>query len=224
MPVFVKKAGAYVAIVGIQVKKNGVYTAVAGAFVKTAGAYQSVLGPVAPTNVYSAFTQDGLRSSASPAPTTMTDSNRFSQRAINPASNTVTFGVSVVAQLNQIRNPPTTGFVTLAPGQEVFCDGVDATKQMWQRVEASNNRAVSATVSTGLVATVTLVNHGYVTGDVRAHDGFTPSGYNSLSQPITRIDADTYTYPLAATAGAVTVLGYVYNSSESLIIEQGDTA
>ena len=63
-----------------------------------------------------------------------------------------------------------------------------------------------------------------MTGAVRAHDGFTPGGYNVLSQPITVIDADNYTYPIPVAAGVVTVVGYVYNSSESLIFEQGFTS
>jgi hypothetical protein len=53
MTITVKKAGAYVAPVGVFVKKAGIYAAVQGAFVKVSGIYQSVLG-AAPTPTASA--------------------------------------------------------------------------------------------------------------------------------------------------------------------------
>jgi hypothetical protein len=67
--------------------------------------------------------------------------------------------------------------------------------------------SLSALTSVDNVATaVTTAAHGYVDGQEVTVSGCTPSGYNTRAT-ITVVDDVTFTYPLDAAAGTVTVLG-----------------
>lgn len=58
------------------------------------------------------------------------------------------------------------------------------------------------------VVTVTSAAHGLSTGDLAVIAGVTPAGYNGTFQ-VTKLTNDTFTYPLVADPGAVTVQGTV---------------
>jgi hypothetical protein len=66
--------------------------------------------------------------------------------------------------------------------------------------------------SSGLTATAILTAHGFADGDPVLMAGATPSGYNGTFN-ITRVDANTFTYPIASTltspaTGTITATGY----------------
>lgn len=86
---------------------------------------------------------------------------------------------------------------------EVFEDGLETDCAVTGSVVET---AVTVCAWAAGVVTMTQVAHGYSSGNLIRHSGFTPSGYNG-EHTITVTGVDTYTFPLAADPGAVTVLG-----------------
>jgi hypothetical protein len=66
--------------------------------------------------------------------------------------------------------------------------------------------AITGAVWAAGVLTITRAGHGYATGDTIRLSGFTPSSINA-EYKITVTGANTYTVPLAADPGAISVLG-----------------
>lgn len=61
-----------------------------------------------------------------------------------------------------------------------------------------NSQTVTTVTRSGAVATVVKTAHGYRDGAVLLHAGADQTEYN-VKAKITRIDADTYTYPVSGT-------------------------
>jgi hypothetical protein len=174
--------------------------------------------PMAVINV-SQYTLEN-QSSNSPVRLAMLDSSRTSMTMQNPSTNTQSIEIASTTNANNSLTAPTTGYVSIAPGEQLVVTGTDATKQYWMRVPVSLRVPITALTSSGLVATATIVGHGLTTGDVRGFEGTTPSGFNILSIPVTVTGPDTITYSLLSTQGAATVLGYMIKSTEILNIKQ----
>lgn len=80
--------------------------------------------------------------------------------------------------------------------------------------------AVALTVGGGTTVQVTLVNHGFVTGQTVTVSGATPSGYNG-TYPITSTGVNTFTYVIPVTQAAVTVLPSVQSVTAPTYIHNG---
>jgi hypothetical protein len=71
--------------------------------------------------------------------------------------------------------------------------------------KATQTTAITAAIASGVV-TVTLASHGFVTGDKVTHAGFTDAACN-IAATITRINANSYTYPAPGAADDATADG-----------------
>ncbi len=60
---------------------------------------------------------------------------------------------------------------------------------------SNDSQSVSSITSDGGIATVTLGDHKYITGNSVDHDGADQAEYN-ITEVITKVDDDTYTYPI----------------------------
>lgn len=70
--------------------------------------------------------------------------------------------------------------------------------------------AVTVSTATWLSSVVTITTatpHGFTTGDLVTHSGFTPVAYNVAGVAITVTGASTYTFPLVSNPGSMTVAG-----------------
>ncbi len=84
----------------------------------------------------------------------------------------------------------------------------------WSSLTAQSAQTLTAgnLTSAGLTATAILTAHGFNDGDPVLMAGASPSGYNGTFN-ITRVDANTFTYPLSAAlttpaTGTITATGY----------------
>lgn len=85
---------------------------------------------------------------------------------------------------------------------------------------AEASKAITGLSHDGVsTATVTIVGHGYSTGNTIQHSGSSPSGYNG-TYAITVVDANTYTYSVAD-PGASTVLGVAARVNSTTTYPQG---
>ena len=220
MPILTKKTAAYGATT-VFVKKGGAYVAAAllGVFVKVSGAYKSAW------LAYSAFTAEvGTAATASALRVAMTNTRRQMVLIDNPSSNAQTMEYALSVQANNSRNPPSTGWIAVAPGVRNTITADDATKQIYVRVASSSTKAVTAASCSGTTATLTVPGHGIAVGAlaVRAFESITPSGYNIRNVLVTATDANTVTCALLATQTAGTAFGYMYDASECIAVTAGE--
>jgi hypothetical protein len=149
----------------------------------------------------------------------MTNSRRALVTIDNPATNLQTMQCAVVAQANNVRNAPTTGFVAIPPGQRATINGTDATKQIYVGVAATSTKPVTAANFSGTTATVTVQGHGLTSGAVRSFENITPTNFNMKNVAMTVVDQDTLTYTmLTAPTGAGTAFGYMFDASECVVV------
>jgi hypothetical protein len=81
-------------------------------------------------------------------------------------------------------------------------------------------RLLSNLSSVGTVATATLADHGWYTGQIVTIAGATPSQYNG-QYTITVVDASDFTYTMDTTAGIVTVMPTVQSVTTPTLIHNG---
>lgn len=107
---------------------------------------------------------------------------------------------AVSTSVNAVRSSPS-GYVRLEPGQEVYATGID---QWWVQPFIYTTESIT---SSGTTATVTLTNHGLVTGQTISMYSVTPSDYR-WGGVVTVIDANTFTYQTTlSNLAAATVQG-----------------
>lgn len=83
--------------------------------------------------------------------------------------------------------------------------------------------SVSTAVWASSVVTVaTATPHGFTTGDVITHSGFTPVGFN-ITVPITVTGASGYTYPLVSTPGSLVTAGVATDADVAELLSQVGT-
>src|SRR6185295_8814957 len=82
----------------------------------------------------------------------------------------------------------------------------------WSFLTANTSTAVTALTASGLTATAAQTAHGFADGDPVTIGGAAQAAYNGTF-PISRVDANTYTYPITSTpvspaTGTITSVGY----------------
>lgn len=109
-------------------------------------------------------------------------------------------------------------FYCLSLGTSLVTLVYDMKEKLWYtmtRRTATSPVTITALTQTNGLATATATSHGLNDGDFVTISGATQSGYN-LSIPITKVDANTFTYPVAsATVSPATGSPVVTGSSES---------